>query len=162
MSYLCGKCTKGFPTSMKLENHQKKNIPCDFVCNDCGEEYYDRHRYYRHKKSKECEIRQKIRLKKQRLKERKAVKQIKTTVVKKTQDSELIPITDFMSYETYADLVLVLYRPEYYKIEEWDDEEQTSTIGEAEIIIAKNKNGILDNIRVKFDGRLGMFDNLSC
>jgi replicative DNA helicase len=73
----------------------------------------------------------------------------------------LSDIRKYAPIETYADLVLLLYRPEYYKIEEWDDEYNTPTNGEGEIIIAKNKNGILDNIRVKFDGHLGMFDNLS-
>jgi replicative DNA helicase len=60
---------------------------------------------------------------------------------------------------TYADLVLLLYRPEYYKIDIWEDDE-TPTAGQAEIIIAKNSHGNLDNIRVKFDAQKGMFDNL--
>lgn len=51
---------------------------------------------------------------------------------------------------TYADLILLLYRPEYYKIEEWDNEEKSQTNGEAEIIIAKNNYGKLDNIRIKW------------
>lgn len=63
--------------------------------------------------------------------------------------------------DTYADLVLLLYRPEYYKIDEWDDNENSPTAGEAEIIIAKNTNGSLDNVRVNFDGSKGLFDNLS-
>ena len=73
----------------------------------------------------------------------------------------LSDIRKYAPIETHADLVLFLYRPEYYKIEEWDDEEPTPTNGEAEIIIAKNNNGILDNVRVKFNGHFGMFDNLS-
>lgn len=84
-------------------------------------------------------------------------------LISKKQDMRplLSDIRKYAPIDTFADLVLLLYRPEYYKIEEWDDEEQTSTNGEGEIIIAKNNNGILDNIRVKFDGSLGMFDNLS-
>jgi replicative DNA helicase len=29
-----------------------------------------------------------------------------------------------------------LYRPEYYKIDEWDDDEASNTAGQAEIMIA--------------------------
>ena len=53
-----------------------------------------------------------------------------------------------------------IYRPEYYKIDEWDDEERTPTQGQAEFIVAKHRNGGLDNIRLKFIGALGKFDNL--
>jgi replicative DNA helicase len=73
----------------------------------------------------------------------------------------LADVRKYAPIDTYADLVLLLYRPEYYKIEEWDDEEQAPTAGEAEIIVAKNTNGSLDTIRVKFDGSKGLFDNLS-
>ncbi len=59
-----------------------------------------------------------------------------------------------------ADIVSFIYRPEYYKIEEWDDEEQSPTEGQAEFIIAKHRNGSLENIRLKFIGNLGKFDNL--
>ena len=62
--------------------------------------------------------------------------------------------------EQDADIVSFIYRPEYYKIEEWDDEQQSPTEGQAELIIAKHRNGGLDNIRLKFIGSLGKFDNL--
>ena len=62
--------------------------------------------------------------------------------------------------EEIADIVSFIYRPEYYKIEEWDDDEQMSTKGQAEFIIAKHRNGALENIRFKFDQNLGKFDNL--
>jgi len=62
--------------------------------------------------------------------------------------------------EQDADIVSFIYRPEYYKIDEWDDEEQTPTDGQAEFIIAKHRNGGLENIRLKFIGNLGKFDNL--
>jgi replicative DNA helicase len=62
--------------------------------------------------------------------------------------------------EQDADIVSFIYRPEYYKIEEWDDEQQTPTEGQAELIIAKHRNGGLDNIRLKFIGSLGKFENL--
>ncbi len=62
--------------------------------------------------------------------------------------------------EQDADIVSFIYRPEYYKIDEWDDDEQSPTQGQAEFIIAKHRNGSLENIRLKFIGSLGKFDNL--
>ena len=62
--------------------------------------------------------------------------------------------------EQDADIVSFIYRPEYYKLTEWDDEEQSPTQGQAEFIIAKHRNGSLENIRLKFIGNLGKFDNL--
>ncbi|MDI5898500.1 replicative DNA helicase [Flavobacterium yafengii] len=62
--------------------------------------------------------------------------------------------------DKYADLILFLYRPEYYRIDEWDDDDASPTAGEAEIIVAKNSYGSIGNARVKFTGHLGEFDNL--
>ncbi|MGB2305925.1 MAG: replicative DNA helicase [Flavobacteriaceae bacterium] len=62
--------------------------------------------------------------------------------------------------EQDADIVSFIYRPEYYGIDEWDDDERTSSEGQAEFIVAKHRNGGLDNIRLKFIGHLGKFDNL--
>ncbi len=62
--------------------------------------------------------------------------------------------------EQDADIVSFIYRPEYYKIDEWDDEEHTPTAGQAEFIVAKHRNGGLDEIRLKFVGNLGKFENL--
>jgi replicative DNA helicase len=62
--------------------------------------------------------------------------------------------------EQDADIVSFIYRPEYYKIDEWDDDDHTPTEGQAEFIIAKHRNGSLENIRLKFVGHLGKFDNL--
>ena len=62
--------------------------------------------------------------------------------------------------EQDADIVSFIYRPEYYKIDEWDDEDNTPCEGQAEFIIAKHRNGGLDNIRLKFIGYLGKFESL--
>jgi replicative DNA helicase len=62
--------------------------------------------------------------------------------------------------EQDADIVSFIYRPEYYGIDEWDDDERTPSEGQAEFIVAKHRNGGLDNIRLKFIGHLGKFDNL--
>lgn len=64
------------------------------------------------------------------------------------------------SIEQDADIVMFLYRPEYYNIIEWDDEEGTSCEGEAELIVAKHRNGGLNNIRLKFLGHLSKFSDL--
>ncbi len=62
--------------------------------------------------------------------------------------------------EQDADIVSFIFRPEYYGIEEWDDDDGTPTAGQGEFIVAKHRNGGLDNIRLKFIGNLGKFDNL--
>lgn len=62
--------------------------------------------------------------------------------------------------EQDADIVSFIYRPEYYKIDEWDDEERTPSAGQAEFIVAKHRNGGLDNIRLKFVTTLGRFENI--
>jgi len=62
--------------------------------------------------------------------------------------------------EQDADIVSFIYRPEYYKIDEWDDEERSPTGGQGEFIVAKHRNGGLESVRLKFVGHLGKFDNL--
>src|SRR6056300_1812624 len=51
--------------------------------------------------------------------------------------------------EQDADIVSFIYRPEYYGMTEWDDD-QSPCQGQAEFIVAKHRNGGLDNIRLKF------------
>lgn len=62
--------------------------------------------------------------------------------------------------EQDADIVTFIYRPEYYGLTEWDDEERTPCEGQAEFIVAKHRNGGLDNIRLKFTAHLAQFSNL--
>jgi len=62
--------------------------------------------------------------------------------------------------EQDADIVSFIYRPEYYGVLEWDDEERTPCEGQAEFIVAKHRNGGLENIRLKFIGHLAQFTNL--
>ncbi len=62
--------------------------------------------------------------------------------------------------EQDADIVSFIYRPEYYKLTEWDDDAQTPCTGQAELIIAKHRNGSLENIRMKFTGHLALFSDL--
>ena len=60
--------------------------------------------------------------------------------------------------EQDADIVSFIYRPEYYKYTEWED--GTPCTGQAELVIAKHRNGSLENIRMRFIGHLARFDNL--
>ncbi|NCT09335.1 MAG: replicative DNA helicase [Flavobacteriia bacterium] len=62
--------------------------------------------------------------------------------------------------EQDADIVSFIFRPEYYGLTEWDDEERTPCEGQGEFIIAKHRNGGLDNIRLKFTGHLAKFSDL--
>jgi replicative DNA helicase len=61
-------------------------------------------------------------------------------------------VYDYAPITNYADLILLLYRPEYYGIETWESD-KTSAIGEGEIIVAKiNNDFTCDNsIRIKFN-----------
>ncbi|MCK5782562.1 MAG: replicative DNA helicase [Flavobacteriales bacterium] len=60
--------------------------------------------------------------------------------------------------EQDADIVSFIYRPEYYDIAEWED--GTPTDGQGELIIAKHRNGSLDDIRLKFIGSQITFTDL--
>ena len=73
---------------------------------------------------------------------------------------QLSDLRESGAIEQDADIVSFIYRPEYYKITEWDDESGTPTAGQAEFIVAKHRNGGLDSIRLKFEGHLGRFANL--
>lgn len=61
--------------------------------------------------------------------------------------------------EQDADMVLFIYRPEYYKLTE--NEDGSSTQGMAEIIIAKHRNGPLANIKLKFIDRFAKFTDFT-
>lgn len=57
--------------------------------------------------------------------------------------------------EQDADMVLFIYRPEYYGLTE--DENGNSTAGKAEIMIAKHRNGALKNVYLRFIDRMAKF-----
>jgi replicative DNA helicase len=62
---------------------------------------------------------------------------------------QLSDLRESGSIEQEADIVKFLYRPEYYGIT--DDQQGISTIGKAEIIVAKYRNGRAGTNKVKFD-----------
>jgi replicative DNA helicase len=71
---------------------------------------------------------------------------------------QLSDLRESGSIEQDADMVLFLYRPEYYQITQ--DENGNSTLGVGEVIIAKHRNGALDNVKLKFIGKFTKFTNL--
>lgn len=68
---------------------------------------------------------------------------------------QLSDLRESGSIEQDADLVLFLYRPEYYGLTE--DESGNPTQGLAEVIVAKHRNGALDNVHLQFMGRYMKF-----
>ncbi|MBS1557099.1 MAG: replicative DNA helicase [Bacteroidetes bacterium] len=68
---------------------------------------------------------------------------------------QLSDLRESGSIEQDADIVMFLYRPEYYKITEYED--GTPSQGVAEVIIAKHRNGSLENVRLKFIGKYTKF-----
>jgi replicative DNA helicase len=75
--------------------------------------------------------------------------------VKRPQLSDL---RESGAIEQDADMVMFIYRPEYYGLEQ--DEQGNSTRGLAELIIAKHRNGSLENIPLRFIASLAKFTDL--
>lgn len=71
---------------------------------------------------------------------------------------KLSDLRDSGSIEQNADMVMFLYRPEYYKI--MQDEQGNSTEGVCEVIIAKNRSGGVDTVKLKFIGKYTKFTDL--
>lgn len=71
---------------------------------------------------------------------------------------QLSDLRESGAIEQDADMVIFLYRPEYYGITEDADGRPTKDLGE--VIIAKNRNGSLESIWLKFVGRYTKFTDL--
>lgn len=71
---------------------------------------------------------------------------------------QLSDLRESGSIEQDADQVAFIYRPEYYDILE--DEEGLSLKGVAEVIMAKNRHGKLDTVRMKFTAEFARFSDL--
>lgn len=71
---------------------------------------------------------------------------------------QLSDLRESGAIEQDADKVLFLHRQEYYNIIE--DCEGNSTIGIAEIIVAKNRGGALDSAKLRFAGQFSAFKDL--
>lgn len=70
----------------------------------------------------------------------------------------LSDLRDSGAIEQDADMVMFIYRPEYYKIDQ--DEDGNSTAGIAEICIAKHRNGALKDIQLRFIDKFAKFTDL--
>ncbi|HEU5292255.1 MAG TPA: replicative DNA helicase [Cyclobacteriaceae bacterium] len=68
---------------------------------------------------------------------------------------QLSDLRESGSIEQDADIVMFLYRPEYYKITV--DEEGMPTQGMGEVIIAKHRNGSTGTVKLKFIGKYTKF-----
>ena len=66
--------------------------------------------------------------------------------------------------EQDADIVCFIYRPEYYGFTEWPESspgEDPDCSGQGEIIVAKHRNGSLENIKLRFIPHLAKFTDLN-
>ncbi len=75
-----------------------------------------------------------------------------------TKRPQLSDLRESGAIEQDADLVLFIYRPEYYGLNE--DENAQPTQGLAEISVAKNRNGALRTVNLKFIGHLTKFTDM--
>ncbi len=71
---------------------------------------------------------------------------------------QLSDLRESGAIEQDADMVMFIYRPEYYGLEV--DEKNRPTRGIAEIIIAKNRHGALETVELKFVGQFAKFVDL--
>lgn len=72
---------------------------------------------------------------------------------------QLSDLRESGSIEQDADVVCFLYRPEYYGIT--TDEEGQSTVGIGEVIIGKQRNGPVGDIKLQFVKEYARFENLT-
>jgi len=75
-----------------------------------------------------------------------------------TKRPQLSDLRESGAIEQDADIVSFVYRPEYYKM--YEDEEGNSLKGVAEIIIAKHRNGSLEDVRLKFTAHFAKFSDI--
>lgn len=76
---------------------------------------------------------------------------------------QLSDLRESGAIEQDADIVSFIFRPEYYKITHWDNDpegEQTTTENQAEIIIAKHRNGATADVRLSFLKNFARFGDL--
>jgi len=86
-----------------------------------------------------------------------ALSQLNRSVETRTGNKrpQLSDLRESGAIEQDADLVLFIHRPEYYGLE--IDEDGDSTEGLAEIIIAKNRHGSTDSVKLEFIAELTKF-----
>lgn len=76
---------------------------------------------------------------------------------------QLSDLRESGAIEQDADIVSFIFRPEYYKITVWDNDEEgqeTSTENQAELIIAKHRNGATADVRLSFLKHFAKFGDI--
>ncbi len=73
-----------------------------------------------------------------------------------TKKPQLSDLRESGAIEQDADIVMFIYRPEYYQIYE---DNAGSTLGMADIIIAKHRSGEVGEVRLKFVKQYAKFEN---
>ena len=73
---------------------------------------------------------------------------------------QLSDLRESGSIEQDADMVLFIYRPEYYHLDTFDDNEQTPSQGLADIMFEKNRHGSTGNVRVSFEKQYTRFSDV--
>lgn len=71
---------------------------------------------------------------------------------------QLSDLRESGAIEQDADVVIFIHRPEYYGFTE--DEDHNSTVGVAEIIVAKHRNGAVDDVKLRFRKEMAKFSDL--
>lgn len=86
-----------------------------------------------------------------------ALSQLSREVEKRTNSKrpQLSDLRESGSIEQDADMVLFIYRPEYYQIETFED--GTPTNGLAEILFQKNRHGSPGDVRIRFQSQFTKF-----
>lgn len=90
-----------------------------------------------------------------------ALSQLSRDVEKRGANDKIPQLSDLResgAIEQDADMVMFIYRPEYYKI--YQDETGMNLEGIAEIHIAKHRNGSVGNVRLKFNKEYSKFENI--
>ena len=75
-----------------------------------------------------------------------------------TKKPMLSDLRESGSIEQDADMVMFLYRPEYYQITEFEDGMPTQ--GLAEVMLAKHRHGAVRDFRVRFQGEFAKFTDI--
>ena len=92
-----------------------------------------------------------------------ALSQLSRAVESRTDKRPMLSdLRDSGAIEQDADIVMFIYRDEYYKKESGDEEEvsaQAANKGESEIIIAKHRNGAVGTVKLLFQGNITKFKN---
>lgn len=71
---------------------------------------------------------------------------------------QLSDLRESGAIEQDADMVCFIHRPEYYKI--YKDQQGNDLKGIAEIIIAKHRNGAVEDVRLRFTSQYARFSNI--